>query len=83
MSRPIQEAERLANTIRLGIFRRMAYQNDDEVGRLAVALNEMVRGCSCRRTLPTGSPRATLTSRSSWLRSDRRLALPCNAWWTI
>ena len=42
LSRPIQEAERLANTIRLGDFsRRMAYQNDDEVGRLAVALNEM------------------------------------------
>jgi methyl-accepting chemotaxis protein len=34
LSRPIQEAERLANTIRLGDFsRRMAYQNDDEGGQ--------------------------------------------------
>ena len=42
LSRPIREAERLANTIRLGDFsRRMAHLHDDEVGRLAVALNDM------------------------------------------
>jgi methyl-accepting chemotaxis protein len=49
LSRPIREAEVLANTIRLGDFsRRIDHSTDDEVGRLAVALNDMAARLQAR-----------------------------------
>lgn len=49
LSRPIREAEVLANTIRLGDFSsRIDHHTDDEVGRLAVALNDMAARLQAR-----------------------------------